>query len=403
MKNGRKGRPAAPIFILGHPRSGTTLLRYIIDTHPKICCPAELQLGELCEHLYRIMELTAGRVTISDKEARRRQSIKKTRRIASRIMEDYCKAKDKPLWCEKSPGNLLYPGILQAVFPTARYICLLRHCLDVVSSCLQIWPLVSGSVPIFLQQHYDIEDRDMVSTVIHSWSDHTNRMLNLADEKPETYFPIKFESLITDPCPTLKRMFEFLGVEWDEKLIDAVFSTNHETGPGDLKVIASRGISKDRMGKGASVSVDHVRPSLLGSMNALLDRLGYPKHNPTPAVEAARAAPGGPAISDVNELFGSYFPRRLDKYAARVADLKGAVRFTLSGPRGGVWTVNLESKPCCFVTGGGAAQCSFSASPGDILDIVNRKLAPGEAFLDRKLLVEGDVELAEEVAWVLFG
>lgn len=403
MNTHETARSPGPIFVLGHQRSGTTLLRYIIDTHPKICCPGELQLGELCEHLYRIMELTAGRVLIRDRELRHQQSIEKTRLIASQIMDAYSKAKDRPLWCEKSPGNLLHLNILQWVFPTARYICLFRHCMDVVSSCIEIWP-PEAPVPAFLQFHYDQQDRDMVRTVIASWCNYTSRMIDLCEKNPESYFPMKFESLLTDPGHTLERMFEFLGVEWHEELLANIFSVNHQTGPGDLKLIASHGISKDRIGKGAAVSVDHVAANLLGRMNSLLSQQGYSKRNLPPAAEPMKTLPGAECVvTDVNELFGTYFPRQLEKYAARLTDLKGIVKFILTGEHGGTWTVNLGNKQHFFVSGDEPAECCFSVSSGDILNMVNQKLNPGAALINRRLRITGDVELAEEVAWALFG
>ena len=45
------GTRGLPIFIASHARTGSTLLRYIIDTHPALCCPPELALGQLCSAL----------------------------------------------------------------------------------------------------------------------------------------------------------------------------------------------------------------------------------------------------------------------------------------------------------------------------------------------------------------
>ncbi|MFN2568680.1 MAG: sulfotransferase [Candidatus Dormibacteria bacterium] len=45
---------AAPIFVVCCSRSGSTLLRYILDTHPLVACPPELHVAQLCRRLLRL-------------------------------------------------------------------------------------------------------------------------------------------------------------------------------------------------------------------------------------------------------------------------------------------------------------------------------------------------------------
>src|SRR5438067_867005 len=55
----------APIFILSNPRSGSTLLRFLLDAHPSICCPGELRLGAICEFVTTAVESTLGQLSAS--------------------------------------------------------------------------------------------------------------------------------------------------------------------------------------------------------------------------------------------------------------------------------------------------------------------------------------------------
>src|SRR5690242_11096690 len=100
-----------PAFILSPARSGSTLLRYIIDTHPVFCSPPELNLGRVCESLYRALYHTT---TASEKDQVVYQEI---RSIISGFMGSYAAGKGKPRWCDKSPDNLHHLPILYRVFP----------------------------------------------------------------------------------------------------------------------------------------------------------------------------------------------------------------------------------------------------------------------------------------------
>src|SRR5690349_11887906 len=86
----------APIFILSCERSGSTLLRYIIDTHPQVSSPAHLHLGQLCSSLYKTAYYSIGQtMTVEDEAARERLVAAEVRRIVDDLMGRYAKMKGK--------------------------------------------------------------------------------------------------------------------------------------------------------------------------------------------------------------------------------------------------------------------------------------------------------------------
>jgi hypothetical protein len=75
-------RAAPPVFVLSCERSGSTLLRYIIDTHPQICSPAHLHLGQLCRSLYTSTFYSLGQtMEVTDEAMRERLVAAETRRV----------------------------------------------------------------------------------------------------------------------------------------------------------------------------------------------------------------------------------------------------------------------------------------------------------------------------------
>src|SRR5579864_7818085 len=124
-----------PIFILSNFRSGSTLLRYALDAHPSICCPAELRLAAFSRDIFRVIELTSTAApSVMDDEMPLRLGA--VRAVVDQLMQAYCRRKGKHRWCDKSPANTAIVFVLTSVFPDAQYICLHRHGLDQVHSAL---------------------------------------------------------------------------------------------------------------------------------------------------------------------------------------------------------------------------------------------------------------------------
>ncbi len=134
-------RPSSGIFVLSLPRTGSTVLRLILDTHPEIFCPDEIHLGRLLKALYDTNEglAEAGGAAAINANLIDPASpwAAATGRTVAEMLDAATRAKGKSLWCDKSPANLEHLAIITKLLPGSRYVPLHRHCLDFAISCLR--------------------------------------------------------------------------------------------------------------------------------------------------------------------------------------------------------------------------------------------------------------------------
>ncbi len=407
-----------PVFILSCERAGSTLLRYIIDTHPEICSPGELHLGHLCEDLGHVADLlSVGEVAgAANSEERLRRINAEVRRMVTGLMETYAKSKGKRMWCEKTPRNLSYLGILKAVFPDAKFICLHRNCMDVVHSCIE-----SSKVGFFVDISYYAKNIPSTyarnafghaSVFADSWADKTAKLLAFERDNPERCFRVRYEDIVADPVGTLGPMFNFLGLDFDPAMLDAVFKSKHDRGPGDVKVMYTRRINSKSVGMGSAVSRSQLPAELLARVNGLLEELDYPvvgedwDTSPSPflAALAGREEEGAAqAITATRQVFDSYFPRRLKAGSDKLRGFDGTYKFVVTGDDGGVWRIDLEGAAGRVVAGEGEAPYTITLAANDLVDMVNGRLNAAAAFEMGKVRVTGDLRQVMGVGQVLLG
>ena len=214
MKTEKANSYVPPIFILSCARSGSTLLRYIVDTHPDICSPGELRTGFLCEMLTNVVDCLSlgGVATSSSQEERRRLNYAEVNRIVSEWMNTYAKSRGKRFWCEKSPNNLSYLPLLKNIFPDAKYICLHRNCMDVVYSSFE-----KARTGYYVNHRYYAQNDNEVSVYVDNWADNTSRLLAFERENADRCIRVRYEDLVSDPAAILKPVFEFMGLTWDAR------------------------------------------------------------------------------------------------------------------------------------------------------------------------------------------
>jgi len=256
---------AAPIFILCTARSGSTLLRYILDTHPDVFAPAEMHLGRLCHVLERVFLGIAG----PDAPG----VAADIRRHVDAIMDNHTRRHNKQVWCEKSVRTVDYLEIVHRLYPEARYICLYRSCLDVVRSSLEV--SAYGFDGYGFDEYVRASVGNTVDALIDYWHDKVSVIRNFELAHPAQSVAVTYEALVLDTERTVSALFDFLQLRWTPELTAAIFSTPHVRGPGDGKILHDTAIAP-RVGGGASIPLARISADRLRTMNDLMRELGYP-------------------------------------------------------------------------------------------------------------------------------
>jgi protein-tyrosine sulfotransferase len=388
-----KGKTPSPIFILSCERSGSTLLRCLVDTHPDICSPAQLYLGALCEDLFTAAFYSLGQLSDVRNEAEReRIAVTEVRQTVGHLMARYARGKSKPLWCEKSTANLDHLPLLRKVFPEARYLCLYRNCMDVVHSCIKFNPL--GFMPE-LAPYVGRNPDNFVAAMAESWLDKNRTLLDFETANPSNCFRLTYEALVTNPAQVLPALFEFLGVAWDDGLLEAAFKAHHDRGEGDLKVWLSAGISRDSVGSGTAIPSNRIPAPLVCRIDALHRELGYASVDAYYA--ASEAAPATRRLP--HQELADILARR----QAEFATLRGTCQFVIHGADGGVWTLDPSGPDHLEAERNGGADCTITLSRGVFDRILNGEKTAVDAYEHGEIVADGDLGLAIEFGRLLLG
>jgi Flp pilus assembly protein TadD len=194
-------QPPAPVFLVGFPRSGTTLLETILMGHPDTHLLEELPIttpvSDAVGDLSRIAELGKAEVAA----------------LRQRYFEELAKLSPPPpgkMVIDKLPLNMLRGPLLHRIFPDARFIFALRHPCDVVLSCFMQNFKVNQAMASFLDIHNAALFYDRALSYWHqSWS-----VLGL------NVHTLRYEAMVVNAEAELKPLVAFLGLEWNDRLLD---------------------------------------------------------------------------------------------------------------------------------------------------------------------------------------
>lgn len=295
MEEERSSDPA-PVFVLTCARSGSTLLRLLLDAHSKLACPPELNLSELCWQL-----LTAWQgldVSGADLEERRGRARDQARTTISEIVSYHLERRGKQRWCDKSLTNATRAELLLQVFPEAQFICLYRHPMDVVVSGIEAspWGFSAYGFGPYVARY----PGNFVAALLEYWIEHVERMLQFEQQYGQA-FRCYYETLATEPAATVGRIFSFLGVD-DEDVCSKSLQRPHDQGAADRKIEFEAGVHTASIGRGTRIPLSLIPPSQRTRMNQLLASLGYPlvsdDWNMTPSPLRASLPGSGSAAAD---------------------------------------------------------------------------------------------------------
>lgn len=193
---------AGPIFILGMPRSGTTLVDRIISSHSQV-----ESLGEINDFALAMMALAPKATSKSD-------LIAKTAEIDfSALANMYLKTtaeknKNTAYLIDKTPANFLYIGLIAKSLPNAKIIHLRRNPMD---SCYAMYKTLFRMGYPF---SYDLDDLGKYYVAYRGLMDHWDNVL------PGRVLHVDYEKLITNQEVQSKRLIVHLGLSWQEACLD---------------------------------------------------------------------------------------------------------------------------------------------------------------------------------------
>lgn len=183
----------ALVFVVGMPRSGTTLVHQILASHPQVFGGGER--GDI-DRISR--SLIANDPQASPLTWRREQ----INQAAGRHMEMVRKLTQKPRFVDKLPLNVQHLGLIATLFPGARVIFCRRSPRDTCLSCY-FQNFSTGNLFAF-----DLADCARQQVEVYRLMDHWMKVL------PQKMLEVQYETVVGDLDTQARRMIDFLGLEW---------------------------------------------------------------------------------------------------------------------------------------------------------------------------------------------
>lgn len=196
---------AAPVFVVGMPRSGTTLVEQILSSHPDIHGAGELtDLNTTVQSV-----LTADGLQGEYPEGVLALGSSTLRRLA-RVYLDRLSARAGAARriVDKLPGNLIYIGLIRMMLPNARIIHVAR---DPVDTCLSCYSRLFTAGQVFT---YDLGEIGRFFRRYAKLMAHWRSVL-----PPDTMLDVRYEDIVDDLAGQARRLIDYCGLPWDDRCL----------------------------------------------------------------------------------------------------------------------------------------------------------------------------------------
>jgi protein-tyrosine sulfotransferase len=267
-----------PVFVLCMGRSGSTLLRFLLDAHPELACPPETSMPALCGQLSVVWSLIEGAPLAAERDAAPPRvpdaAVAGIRRMLDEMTGSYLARRGKRVFCDKSLGSARFADLLTQIYPGARFLCLYRHPMDVIQSGLDACPW--GLNGYGFDPYIVGSPGNSVLALARYWLDNATQINSVEKEQPDRCHRVRYEDLVEDPEEVMREVYAFIGVRPAPGVARACFSGDRERfGPADHKIWATSEINGDSVGKGESVPAGLIVPQVTTAINELATELGY--------------------------------------------------------------------------------------------------------------------------------
>jgi tetratricopeptide (TPR) repeat protein len=227
------GHPAcqdrSPVFVLGLPRSGTTLVERIISSHPEVA-----SLGEINNFAYALMHTVGrhgGKLELVDHAAH--IDFGELGRRYARSIRRY--GKDAARLIDKTPLNYLYIGLIRLALPNAKIVHVVRNPMD---SCYGMYrSLFRAGYPF----SYDFGDLARYYIGYRRLMDHWRSIA------PDAFLDVGYEELVNDQEAVTRRILEYCDLPWDANCLE--FHKNRSAVATASAAQVRRPVYRDALGR----------------------------------------------------------------------------------------------------------------------------------------------------------
>ncbi len=210
--------PSEPFFIVGCGRSGTTLLRTMLNHHPEVAIPLESFFIVDYLRTPKTVPLSRLRSMLNDEYELKEWGLDLTgetfdgcetpRQLITKLHERYTAEHGKTRWGQKTPRLIRFGDLLKTNYPKAKFIIVLRDPRATVNSLMK--SNVHSANVLFASKR---------------WAADVREGLALKQTYPDDVLEIRYEDLVTEPEQNLKRVCDFLDIAYDPAMLDY-----HESG-----------------------------------------------------------------------------------------------------------------------------------------------------------------------------
>jgi hypothetical protein len=271
-----------PLFILGVSRSGTTLLRVILDRSPGIAIPDEsffvpllarrhrgtVDYDRFLEDLRRLPVLAQWGVSLEDIGRRLHPEMEAGPAIAA-IYESYAASEGKPRWGDKTPMYMRHLPLLEHLFPGAQFVHLVRDGRDAAVSFLR---MPAGTYTRTWAHP------DTVTEFARLWRTEVSAARALgARARPGRYLEVRYEALVAEPDEVVSSICAFADVPFVPEMLEYADQVDVSAKPHQQRLLQppTVGVRDWRSELGAEEAL-----AFEAVAGDLLVELGYPLLSP---------------------------------------------------------------------------------------------------------------------------
>jgi hypothetical protein len=189
--------PTSPIFVVGSPRSGTTLVRLMLDSHPDISCGPETHFLADLANMERKRWRRIERFGVTQEEWRAEIA-----RLFDWFHRSYAERRGRRRWADKTPLYAVHLPYIDALFPDCQVVHIIRDGRDVIASYNTVWG--------FRRTLQGVDQWTEFTRAARAWG---------AEAGPARYLEIRYEELVAEPEATMRRVLAFLGEAWTDAVL----------------------------------------------------------------------------------------------------------------------------------------------------------------------------------------